>query len=304
MVAKEFIDLDFPKCSILTWCSLARSSYYYQPSLGVRGRKPYAQIKGEDNQIIDNETVVDLIKQLFEQPFVDYGYYKTYVYLRKKRYLQISKHVVYRLMKRHQLLRNQYRASSKKTKRNWVKDLLPQVETAFNYLEFDIKFIWVASKNRSVQVLTVLDVFARWNISHLIAYSIKYQDVIKLFEHIFEQLTIPEKIYVRCDNGSQFIADMVQKYFKNKNVIQEFTKPATPQQNSHIESYHSIMESAVCQRFEFCDLKDVKNTMNQFREFYNFERIHGGIGFQSPAEFLLQKGVDIKNSPINQIIIP
>lgn len=44
--------------------------------------------------------------------------------------------------------------------------------------------------------------------------------------------------------------------------------------------------------------------MNQFREFYNFERIHGGIGFQSPAEFLFQKGIDMKNSPINLIIIP
>ena len=49
-------------------------------------------------------------------------------------------------------------------------------------------------------------------------------------------------MYVRCDNGAQFIAEMVQKYFKDKQVVQEFTKPATPQQNSHIQSYHSIME--------------------------------------------------------------
>lgn len=40
----------------------------------------------------------------------------------------------------------------------------------------------------------------------------------------------------------RFIADLLQKYFKDKKVTQEFTKPATPQQNSHIESYHSIME--------------------------------------------------------------
>ena len=35
--------------------------------------------------------------------------------------------------------------------------------------------------------------------------------------------------------ADRFIADMVQKYFKDKKVIQEFTKPATPQQNSHID---------------------------------------------------------------------
>jgi len=31
--------------------------------------------------------------------------------------------------------------------------------------------------------------------------------------------------------------------------------------------------------------------MNRFRRFYNFERIHGGIGFQSPAEYLVSKGI-------------
>ena len=43
--------------------------------------------------------------------------------------------------------------------------------------------------------------------------------------------------------------------------------------------------------------------MNQFREFYNFDRIHGGVGFQSPSEFLQSKGLDMKSSPINQIPI-
>lgn len=105
-------------------------------------------------------------------------------------------------MKNHQLLRNQYSASSKKMKRNWVKDLLPQVEVPFTYLEFDssggrIKFVWIAGMNRNLQVLTILDVFSRWNVSYLIAYSIKYQDVIKLFERAFQHLTIPEKFYVR-----------------------------------------------------------------------------------------------------------
>jgi putative transposase len=301
MVAQKFIEQGFPKRKILTWCWVARSSFYYQPSTGQRGRKPYALITNQYRQVLDNEAVIALIRELFENPFVDYGYYKTYIYLRRKCFLNIGKHIVYKLMKNHQLLRNQYIQSSKKTKRNWVKDLLPKVDMPFTYFEFDIKFVWIAGKNKNALILTVLDVFTRWNVSHLIAYSIKYQDVIKLFERIFEHLTIPEKFYVRCDNGSQFIADLLQKYFINKKVTQEFTKPATPQQNSHIESYHSIMESAVCQRFQFKDLKDFKQTMNQFRDFYNFDRIHGGIGFTSPAEFLNTKGFDMKNNPINQI---
>lgn len=235
MIAQEFIDNHFSKNKVLTLCSIARSSYYYRPSEGKRGRKPYAKAVDKSGQVIDNETIVEYIRQLFDHPFVDYGYYKTYIYLHKKKQLKISKHLVYQLMKSHQLLRSQYVNSSKKSKRNWVKDLLPQVEIAFCYLEFDIKFVWVAGQNRNMQVLTVLDVYSRWNISHYISYSIKYQDVINLFERIFEHMIIPEKMYVRCDNGAQFIAEMVQKYFKGKQVVQEFTKPATPQQNSHID---------------------------------------------------------------------
>lgn len=42
---------------------------------------------------------------------------------------------------------------------------------------------------------------AIWNISHHMSYSINYQDVIGLFERAFEHMTIPEKMYVRCDSG-------------------------------------------------------------------------------------------------------
>jgi transposase InsO family protein len=68
-------------------------------------------------------------------------------------------------------------------------------------------------------------------------------------------------------------------------------------------SYHSIMESTVCQKFEFNNISDAKEIMNQFRDFYNFERIHSGINFQSPAEFFLQKGIDMKRNPINRVPI-
>lgn len=62
---------------------------------------------------------------------------------------------------------------------------------------------------------------------------------------------------------------------RNKGVIQEFTLPATPQQNAHIESYHLILESAVCQRMEFENLENARDIMNRFREFYNFTEFMG-----------------------------
>ena len=139
--------------------------------------------------------------------------------------------------------------------------------------------------------------------------------MVALFDTIFESYRLPERFYVRSDNGSQFVAETVQQYFRDKKVTQEFTKPATPQQNAHIESYraalrHSIMERAVCKRHEFDSLEQAKQAMDRFREFYNFRRIHSGVGYTSPYKFLLKRGIDMKkqhseleNIPTNQLEI-
>jgi putative transposase len=120
MIAQDFIDEQYPKSKILKWCSIARSSFYYQPTTGLRGRKPYAVIKDNTGRIVDKQYVTSIIVNLFENPFVDYGYYKTYIHLKKREYLSISKHIVYSLMKEAGLLRNRYNPSSKKNRRTWA----------------------------------------------------------------------------------------------------------------------------------------------------------------------------------------
>jgi len=107
---------------------------------------------------------------------------------------------------------------------------------------------------------------------------------------------------VRNDNGSQFEAQNVQRYFEQKGVTQEFCKPATPEQNAHIESYHSIMESVICQQYEFENLKDIQETMNRFIDFYNFRRIHSGVGYTSPYKFMLCVDTDMEQYDLTRAL--
>jgi putative transposase len=296
-VATSYISQGFPIKRVLEHCRLSRSSFYYKSTFGTAGRKPYATILDASGEIVTGAEIVERIKLLFAKPFVDYGSYKTFRYLTDKENYKISKHSVYNLMKNNKLLRGSNSLSSKKTNRNWVKDLIPKVDTEFSFFEFDIKYVWISGQRRNMQVLTILDVFTRYNIGQYVAYQIRKEDVIKLFERVIIEFGLPKSFIVRNDNGSQFIASEVQAYLSKRGVTQEFTKPHTPQQNAHIESYHSIMERAICQRFEFENIEKAKNVMEEFRDFYNFERIHGGIGFMSPYEYLLQIGVDLKSTP-------
>jgi len=292
MVLDDYLEQDIPLKPLLKILGLPRSSYYYQPT-GTKAGKRKAKVFYKDGTPVSKDVLIADIKDLLSQEFVDYGYFKTYVHLKNELSYAIGSTRTYQIMKENKLLKFQ-RNKQKRKNRNWVKDLVPKVEHPFSFLEFDIKFAYIQGTRTNVMILTVIDVFSRWNLGHYIANSIKKEDVINLFEQISSEHQMPERFIVRNDNGSQFVASQVQEYFVENNIIQEFTKPSTPQQNAHIESYHSIMESAICQRFEFKDLDDFNETMDRFRKFYNFDRIHGGLEFTSPAKFLKKHGFDMK----------
>lgn len=292
-VATDFIGSGYVVRTVLRLTTISPSSWYYRPveQLAKRGARKSTYTITTDGKFIPNQQVVSEIKQLLSHEFVDYGYLKVTHWLRQEKHYVINPKKVYRLMREAGLL---FKSTPiKKSKRRWVGQLVPETKQPFDYLEFDIKYCWVAGQQKNVMVLSVIDVNTRWVLGHFATWRIKEHHLRKLFDQLFAKYPLPHHFYVRNDNGSQFIASQVQRYFEQKNVTQEFCKPATPEQNAHIESYHSIMEAVICQRFEFATLTNFVNTLNRFVKFYNFKRIHSGVGYTSPFRFLLKKGIDM-----------
>ena len=250
MIASGFIAQGHPKKVVLQVLGIARSSFYYRPKplTGERGISKSEYTLATDGGLVSNTRVIEDIKGILAGEFVDYGYLKATHWLRQEKNYIINPKKVYRLMGEEGLLNKvSDKEKQKRNKRNWVKELVPPAEAAFDYLEFDIKYFYVAGKNRNALLLSVIDVKTRWVLGHFMAWEIKQQQVIDLFDQIFEVYPLPKSFYVLNDNGSQFIAEKVQLYFQKKGVTQEFCKPAAPEQNAHIESYHSIQEKAICQ---------------------------------------------------------
>lgn len=302
MIASSFIKEGYPIKTVLKVLGLPRSSYYYKPVLkcGQKGIPKSTHTRRTDGTLVSNDQVIEDIKEILGQEFVDYGYLKVTHWLRQEKSYVINPKKVYRLMSEQGLLNKV--VPRKKSQRNWVKELLPPAEDAFDYLEFDIKYFYVAGQNRNALLLTIIDVKTRWVLGHFMNWEIKKQDVINLFDQLFEAYPLPKSFYVRNDNGSQFIAEKVQQYFQDKGVTQEFCKPATPEQNAHIESYHSIQEKVICQRNEFESLKELQATLNRFVSFYNFRRIHSGVQYQSPYKYLLKMNIDMNQFDLKRAL--
>jgi len=299
MIAFNFAKEGFSKALIAEVLGLDRSIFYYRKKQGgSKGKTKSRFTRTLDGELVSNSEVVVQIKELLSREFVDYGYLKVTHWLRQNYFYIINPKKVYRLMRENGLLNKN--TAKKKRPRNWVKQLVPPTKQIFDYLEFDIKYMYVAGLNRNAHLITIIDVRSRWVVAQYVEWSVRKGDVIKLFDQVFDHYPFPIRFYVRCDNGSQFIANEVQAYFEAKeNVTQEFCKPATPEQNAHIESYHSILERVICQQYEFESLKELQATMNRFISFYNYDRIHSGIGYISPIKYLENNDIFIKGDIVN-----
>lgn len=289
-----FIELQYPVRKVLKYASLSASSYYFEKATGIpkkRGIKPseYTLTHGGDK--VPNSEVLSQVKKLLAKEFVDYGYLKVTYYLQDELSYLINHKKVFRLMRIHQLL---YQSKRMKVgNKQWVTKLVPQPTSAFSYWEFDIKFMYIHGTGKMIPLLTVIDVYSRWVLGHLFQESIKKEDVKLFFTQIAETYVCPVKVYVRCDNGSQFESTLVREYFLAAGIEQEFTKPATPEQNAHIESYHSLLERVICRCYEFETTKDCFNTLNRWQVFYNYQRIHSGTDYKSPFKNLINQGIDV-----------
>lgn len=262
------------------WMDLAPSNYYYKPSEGKKGFKPSLATQRKDGSCVSNSAVVEEIKSILSGEFVCYGYQKVTVQLKNLQYI-INHKKVYRLMDENSLLLGKIIKTS--GKRQWVKYRKIKARRPMEYLCLDIKYLWIAGEHRWYYLLTILDVYSRKVLQWVLQKSVKKMDVINLFRLIDLQHGI-KGVNVRNDNGSQFIANDVRQFLRMAEANQEFTHIATPEENSYIEAYHSIVQKEVVDRFEFTGYYEALLTMQAYVDFYNKRRLHKGVDYKTPQQ--------------------
>jgi len=264
--------------SLCQWIELPNSSFHYKSLLGKPGAKPSVYTKKKDGTIVVNETVITAIKELLNEEFVCYGYQKITASLKQLDYI-INGKKVYRLMDENKLLLGKVIRTS--GKRQFVKHRKIVATCPMDYLCLDIKYLMVHGEQRWYYLLSVIDVFTRKVIAWKLQRSIKQIDVINIFRKINEDHPI-KGVNIRNDNGAQFLANSVKQYLISAAAKQEFTHIATPQENSYIEAYHSILQTEVVERFEISSYYEAKLIITNYVKFYNNKRLHGSLKMQTP----------------------
>ena len=137
--------------------------------------------------------------------------------------------------------------------------------------------------SRRLKILTVVDEFTRESYFVAPRRSFTSGDVKRELRRLFALHGQPG--YIRSDNGSEFLARIVQELLSESGVRTHFIKPGSPWQNGYNESYNSILRDDCLNKWQFRSVREATLILRQWVEEYNTYRPHGSLNGLTPQLF-------------------
>jgi putative transposase len=136
---------------------------------------------------------------------------------------------------------------------------------------------------RRLKLLTLMDEFTREGLAIRVGRSFKAVQVKDVLREVGSKHGFPQ--FLRSDNGSEFIAEIIKEFLTENNIKAAYIEPGSPWQNGKGESFNGKFRDE-CLRMEiFGNWREAAVIAEQWRKFYNGERPHSRLDYQTPDEF-------------------
>ncbi len=132
-------------------------------------------------------------------------------------------------------------------------------------------------------MLTIEDEFTRESLAVEVDGSLPAARVILVLERLFAERGVPEGI--RSDNGPEFVAQVIQNWLARKGVKTHYIEPGHPWQNGVAESFNGKLRDECLSREWFKNRVEAAALVARYRRYYNEERPHSSLNYQTPLEF-------------------
>lgn len=148
---------------------------------------------------------------------------------------------------------------------------------------------------RKFRMFNVIDEYTRECLAIKVKRKLNSKDVLMVLSKLFIQRGVPD--HVRSDNGAEFIAKILRKWFKDTQVKTLYIAPGSPWENGYCESFNGKLQDELLKREVFYTLKEAEILIERWRKDYNTIRPHSSLGYKPPAPETLtinERSVDFK----------
>jgi len=134
-----------------------------------------------------------------------------------------------------------------------------------------------------LRILCVTDEFTRESLALEVGRSFGSERVCQVLEGLFASRGTPSAL--RMDNGPEFIALALKGLCHRYGINGANIAPGKPWQNGFAESFVSRLRDEFLDGEVLLSVLDAKTRLGIWRRYYNEERLHSRIGYQTPRAF-------------------
>lgn len=203
----------------------------------------------------------------------------------------VSESTVYRLLKRHDLIREvnprsfpagkEYRVKTTRVNEQWQSDA--------SYF-FVVGWRWY-------YLISVLDDYSRVILAWDLKVDMTAQSISEVVEQAVEStgqhdVPVEDRARLLTDRGSGYLARAFEDYLQMLSIQHILCSPHHPQTNGKLERFHQTLKARV-NLLVYTSPESLRAAMADFIEFYNHRRYHEGIGNVTPADVYFGRREDI-----------
>ena len=153
---------------------------------------------------------------------------------------------------------------------------------------WDISYLQTLVPGVFLYLYALLDEYSRKVVAFRISWSLANAEGKELVDEGIEKEGLtPEQVAILTlfnDRGTQMKAKPFKKFLEDLGISQKFARPRTPNDNPFVESLFSTTKGTPEYPGKFTDDVEAIIYFTAYFDFYNNVRLHGNIGYVTPAQ--------------------
>ena len=227
-----------------------------------------------------DEIIVQMMKKI-RQSNPAWGFGLIFAYL-KNRGEKLGKKRAHRLYVQAKM--SLHRNPKKPRLKRVFQELLPPKQVNEGWA-MDFMSEWVIGENQqSIRIINIVDECSRKDLWIEAAHQITSAKLVDTLGKV-GQIRGGWPRYIRCDNGPEFISQVLRTWAKEKGIEIRFIQPGKPTQNGIIERLNGTVRKECLNLNWFYHLDEVNELLGQWYKTYNFDRPHSSLKHQTPVAF-------------------
>jgi transposase InsO family protein len=273
---------------------ISRQAYYswyrrYQADgvdgLRARSRRPKTSPRATHVEIVG--------KIIYLRQNYHFGPAKIAMYLQRYHDVKVSHSGVWRILKRLDLNRLPTSQRYKRHDKRWTRY---EKQLPGHRVQIDVKFIEPIAgvttrrggRNKFYQ-FTAIDDCTRLRVLRIYP-TLNQKTAIEFVDYVLQRLPFQVEV-IQTDNGAEF-QSAFHFHVLDKGIGHVYIKPRTPRLNGKVERSHRIDAEEFYRLLDGVVIDDAEifnNKLQEWEDYYDYHRPHGGLGGQTPYERLKQK---------------